>query len=142
MKLNKAKITTENSSYEFEISEYKKRLKWQPYMRSSNMLTRSHKGLILDGPKEKVQGMEIRRMWRSSNGSSMSNPPSWICDIDLFTHLSWKICWDSIMREPHSLLHQVTSVFLQSHQLNTYFRDFQRLNVVCNPMVHCNFCSF
>lgn len=57
-----------------------------------------------------------------------------------------KMFWGTIIHnknEQHALLYKVTSVFhfLWGHTLNTYYRDFHQLNVVCDPKSHYNFCS-
>ncbi|GBM49338.1 hypothetical protein AVEN_148667-1 [Araneus ventricosus] len=56
-------------------------------------------------PEEEIQGIEVRGKWKTSNRSAESNPPPGICNIEMVTHRSRKICWCTIMHELHVLAH-------------------------------------
>ncbi|GFW82433.1 hypothetical protein TNCV_3819131 [Trichonephila clavipes] len=50
-------------------------------------------------PKEEIQGIEIRELWRPRNKFDTSNPPPEICSMEVVTHHNRKMCWGTIMNE-------------------------------------------
>lgn len=67
------------------------------------------KRLILGDSKEKIQGIDIRRTWRPSNGSATSNP---FYATSRWLHTCLEKMLGCIMHEPHVPLLQITIIFL------------------------------
>ncbi|GFV49438.1 probable RNA-directed DNA polymerase from transposon X-element [Trichonephila clavipes] len=54
--------------------------------------------------EEEIKGIEVREAWKPSNKSSTSNLLYGICIMKVATHGNWKMCWCTMVHEPHVLV--------------------------------------
>ncbi|GFV81844.1 hypothetical protein TNCV_1057331 [Trichonephila clavipes] len=55
-------------------------------------------------PGKGIKRIEFWGTWRTSNKSAASNPPPGTCTTELITHCNRKMCWSTVMHEPHILV--------------------------------------
>ncbi|GFW05904.1 hypothetical protein TNCV_603761 [Trichonephila clavipes] len=94
--------------------------------------------------EEEIQRIESWGAWIPINKSVTSNPPSKICSMEVGIHRNGKMCWDTIIHEPHALvcsgcysLHSWESAYVQVFStLPRYFKSPHTFGY--SPrLVHC-----
>ena len=54
-------------------------------------------------PQKIIQWCEIWWSCWPWNWSPSTNPSIWVCNVEVFTHISIKVCWSSVVFQPHYL---------------------------------------